>query len=396
MLGRLWSRAWSPTWRLLTVGVLFLVLHSLWAYVEARRLERAARSVTTRAPARRNPYANRLDDAARFYEAAWTLHPGLQPPRGVLLDDKHQERDIEWLRTMEPSLEMLDRGAALPACRFVWRDELPQFRAIRDVATASSVRTRERLRSGDPAGAMASITGAVLHLRVFTAEAPLLGQLIRMVMLEMALADTKRFLENTAPGPERAKLQELISGQDMPDAVEAALTAERAWVLHQVRRSMANGEASPYGDHWILRPVERHIAITMVDFMSEAIEVSRAPWPDRLRRLAEMPRPWGPAGTAVPSLVRAARTMARSAAFTHAMTACLRVEEFRRTHGGAAPETLADAGLDPFTGQPLKYRHEESSYVVYSVGEDGKDDGGAVGDGQGLSEDLGYRIHMRR
>jgi hypothetical protein len=380
----------------LTIAVLFLVLHSLWAYVEARRWERAARSITTSAPTRRNPYHSRLDDAARFYEAAWTLHPGLQPPRGVLVETTPRARDIEWLRAMEPSLEMLDRGAALPACRFLWSDELPQLRAIRDVATAGSVRTRERLRSGDSAGAMASIHSAVRHLRVFTAEAPLIGQLFRMVMLEMAMADTKRFLEDTAPGPERAKLQELISAQDMPDAIEAAFTAERAWVLRQVRRYRLNGGGSPYGDHWILRPVEQHIAITMADFMSQAIDASRAPWPDRLRRLAEMPRPWGPAGTAVPSLVRAARTMARSAAFTHAMAACLRVEQHRQSHGGVPPETLADTGLDPFTGQPLNYRREESSYVVYSVGEDGKDDGGAVADGQALSKDIGYRIRMRR
>jgi len=385
MLGRLWSRAWSPTWRLLTVGVLFLVLHSLWAYVEARRLERAARSVTTRAPARRNPYANRLDDAARFYEAAWTLHPGLQPPRGVLVEATPRARDIEWLRAMEPSLEMLDRGAAFPACRFLWSDELPQLRAMRDVASACSVRTRERLRSGDADGAVASIVSALRHLRVFTPNAPMSGHLMRMVLLEMALADTKGLLENAPRDEGRARLQELIAAQDMPDAVEAALTAERAWVLRR-----------PYGDHWILRPVERHVATTIVEFMSQAIEVSRAPWPDRLRRLAEMPRPWGPAGIAVPSLVRAARTMARSAALTHAMTACLRVEQYRQSHGGAVPETLADAGLDPFTGQPLKYRREESSYIVYSVGEDGKDDGGAVADGQALSKDIGYRIRMRR
>jgi len=32
--------------------------------------------------------------------------------------------------------------------------------------------------------------------------------------------------------------------------------------------------------------------------------------------------------------------------------------------------------VDPFTGQPLRFRKLETGYVVYSVGENGVDDGG--------------------
>jgi hypothetical protein len=32
--------------------------------------------------------------------------------------------------------------------------------------------------------------------------------------------------------------------------------------------------------------------------------------------------------------------------------------------------------LDPFDGQPLRYKKLPKGYVVYSNGEDGKDDGG--------------------
>jgi len=40
------------------------------------------------------------------------------------------------------------------------------------------------------------------------------------------------------------------------------------------------------------------------------------------------------------------------------------------------PKFLAAVPTDPFDGQPLRYKKLTKGYVVYSVGEDGKDDGG--------------------
>lgn len=54
--------------------------------------------------------------------------------------------------------------------------------------------------------------------------------------------------------------------------------------------------------------------------------------------------------------------------------------------------------IDPFDGKPLRYRRTTDGVVVYSVGEDLKDDGGAVTDAGGRHRrpepgaDLGYRL----
>ena len=61
----------------------------------------------------------------------------------------------------------------------------------------------------------------------------------------------------------------------------------------------------------------------------------------------------------------------------------LEVERFRLATG-RLPDNLAELSptfvngiaLDPFDGQPLRYKKLAKGYVVYSVGEDGKDDGG--------------------
>jgi hypothetical protein len=51
------------------------------------------------------------------------------------------------------------------------------------------------------------------------------------------------------------------------------------------------------------------------------------------------------------------------------------VESYRSEHG-QLPNSLPSAFSDPFDGQPLRYKKLAKGYVVYSVGEDGKDDGG--------------------
>ena len=63
----------------------------------------------------------------------------------------------------------------------------------------------------------------------------------------------------------------------------------------------------------------------------------------------------------------------------------LALEEDRSRHGRyperlalLAPAVLAREPLDGFTEQPFKYRRRANGYLLYSVGPDGKDDGGSA------------------
>lgn len=62
----------------------------------------------------------------------------------------------------------------------------------------------------------------------------------------------------------------------------------------------------------------------------------------------------------------------------------LDLERWRAEHG-RYPETLAALGLpaedtsDPFNDQPFVYRVEDDAVLLYSVGRNGKDDGGTTG-----------------
>ena len=61
----------------------------------------------------------------------------------------------------------------------------------------------------------------------------------------------------------------------------------------------------------------------------------------------------------------------------------LAVERYRLAHASLpetldqlVPDYLAAVPLDPFDGAPLRYKRLDRGFLVYSVGEDGKDDGG--------------------
>ncbi len=64
----------------------------------------------------------------------------------------------------------------------------------------------------------------------------------------------------------------------------------------------------------------------------------------------------------------------------HLTRAGLALLQYRQTHG-TFPETLAALGVegltDPYTGKSLLYRSEGEGFVVYSVGQDRQDNGGA-------------------
>ena len=67
------------------------------------------------------------------------------------------------------------------------------------------------------------------------------------------------------------------------------------------------------------------------------------------------------------------------------MAACLAAERYRQARGrwpdslaDLVPGQLAALPLDPYDGQPLRWRRLPYGIVIYSVGRDGEDNGGKL------------------
>jgi len=97
---------------------------------------------------------------------------------------------------------------------------------------------------------------------------------------------------------------------------------------------------------------------------------------------------------------------ARAQARQRCLNAALAVQRHRLMHGqlpGSPSEIdpqllgpatqMADALIDPFDGQPLRYQVQESQVIIYSVGSNGVDDGGDLQKGKnGDLIDIGFTV----
>ena len=81
------------------------------------------------------------------------------------------------------------------------------------------------------------------------------------------------------------------------------------------------------------------------------------------------------------------------------------MERFRIAHDGKLPSALAElvpqylaaVPTDPFDGKPLRFRPLAKGFVVYSLGEDGDDDGGRPRkSGQKVAGDFDVTFRIER
>jgi hypothetical protein len=124
--------------------------------------------------------------------------------------------------------------------------------------------------------------------------------------------------------------------------------------------------------------------------MSEAMDASREPLPERIRRGRDLEAEFGRlpffcllTKMLLPATERTISEDCKLLTRVRAARVGMAVERYRLAHG-TLPETLADlvpdylaeTPLDPYDGKPLRYKKLEKGYVVYSIGPNDTDDGG--------------------
>jgi len=149
--------------------------------------------------------------------------------------------------------------------------------------------------------------------------------------------------------------------------------------------------------------------------MNKAVEISKLPVAEQVEKWksweAEIKPPADTWGKMTQSLTFALIPALGAAATAHfrlnAMLGCAEVmvamERFRIANGHW-PETLdqipksilPEIPLDPYSGSPIKVKRDENSWIVYSVGPNGTDDGGTLDDRfdpKTEDSDWGYTLH---
>jgi hypothetical protein len=268
-----------------------------------------------------------------------------------------------------------------------------------------------------------ALSGVALMNRT---EYTLVAQMIRVAVTGLGNAVTWEALQ--APGwtePQLTRLQRTWERVDLLDALETGFVGERAraeelWALMRSSKArqitpLLNGRSGAklslreraedlFGQYMVM-PVYK---VTSIDgdelfYLEEiqdgldtvrALKAGRA-WEDAKRstdigiaRLSQLGKKWSLryllSSIALPNYSKAANVAARNETERRMALVAIALERFRLRNGeypagldSLAPEYFSSVPLDPMSGRGFGYQLKtDGSFILYSVGEDGVDNGG--------------------
>jgi hypothetical protein len=350
----------------------------------------------------------------------------LAPPAGIAAQDY-----LQWSAATLPDLELLREATKRPrACIndspvAPYAGRIPEFQVIRVVAQMIAERAESYLLLGKP-------DRALRELELIETLSRILGggpenRSVTLVAAMMQVAFTSLYVNTVADGlrlgawrdSELAALQKQLERNDLLDLLQRAIRYERA-ASCQLLLTARSGELdefysipsthragvpqklkSPHAwvDHfaprgWIYQNMaaiasREQRLLDDINVANHSVSASKI---DAIKsELRGVSRHWSPyaslAAVTVPNFSRAAQNCARIQSLTDQARVACALERFRLSRG-EYPETL-DALVpgfaellphDVISGQPLKYRRKpDGGFLLYSVGWNGKDDGGNPG-----------------
>ena len=349
-----------------------------------------------RFPARGEAWAPALREAARVELASNAvplakIHAALQHPRGRYAG----------------SLKAGIAGAYLT-----------HLSALKQVGRNVGLEARWAAEVGDPERAADGLLAELGVARRLEDEPVVISYLVRIAVNAVAIESAERVLSRT-PRPEASlqRLQQAFTAAEAPDSLARAFIGERCFALDELGQPAAQmfsafaapaGPGTPSGNSLPLVPLmlaklyelsglKRQDGDFYLDRLDELAEAAAGPrsalptkqqqlaahvaslntWRGRLRPLSRQE---------LPIMQNVMPKVLRSIATLRCAQTAMAIERWRLAHGGALPATLAELAPqylaavpeDPMDGKPLKYRTlaPAPGYVVYSLGEDGTDDGG--------------------
>jgi hypothetical protein len=283
-----------------------------------------------------------------------------------------------------------------------------------------------RIHGGDASGALTACH-ALLNLGRSLGDEPfMVSQGIRQHRVGEAIRGVQRLLgQCEVPEVELAAFQAALGQEVDYDPWEIGLRGERAMMfraLEAAQRREVNSFAlrvlanSPRRSATALEQVRdwldervgqdtRPAAAWSLRYCNRLLQAARLPWPGRRAAIETIEAELAPAPELVGYLVMRVHEAAGHFQSTQARGRCavaaLAAERYRLRHGtwpeslaALVPELLPAVSADPFDGRPLRYRKLADGVVIYSVAEDGTDDGGKLNDSHPPppGTDVGFRL----
>jgi len=429
----------QPWLRRLVVGGFSLLLAlalivCVWGFIAAQRLHREiariteagepivlAEPPTIRAvvPGRKEPDARSLYAAAialhrtnleTDLEALDQIHRALRDGQELSLTAPQREALDAILEANAESMALLDRATALDHATplnaernsFFMLNAQDGLGAIRRVVNLASHRAIAELADGRHDDAANSVLAIIRGHRMLK-EDSLVGHMLKVAIISLGAERVGWVVQHEDASSEKlldlaSALREAEEGLSLIDALMGERVVGLA--LMGVVPGATPAPTAPLSLFpW---PIDVILAADYLRYMREVIDASRRPLPDAIKALPRV-KPRGLFASALRgSFGTTAKITGHSFATLRAARLAIACELYRREHG-KLPESLAELvpdylpqiPADPFDGQPMRYRRDAGTVLLYSVGENGADDWGDVERSKrGESQDWGVRVRL--
>jgi len=392
-----------------------ILVHSVWGYIETRRLNRAIQSIQAKGEPvqlRSEAPVGEAATAARFYRAAAALaSPSSPDQRALFAQVNDAERTGEWpddalsqLRVIvgshEEMLSFVDRAADMPFEDFGPGTTHSLFAAhLISAIRLSLLRAVVKSYDGDGDGAARSLYSGVRGARWFNRERT--WYVLYSVWFTSAVKVTLE--RSRASEAELERLARALAEPDNDDVLRQTFLTERAGIMREDSMSdrwLIGSRAAPafvVDRPWHTRQFNRQLA-----WYAEVLDVVDLPWPARIDAIdrvdyfnldVQLTREW---------MKKSVERVVSSLAIVRSVRTAVAVERFQRAHAGQLPASLSElvpsylpsAPVDPFTGQPIRFSASADAYVVYSAGLNRTDNGGDVAIPLARGSDLGIRVRF--
>ncbi len=403
------------TWHRIALVVLLLVgLTTVLVLVHRNQLER--RLAALRAAGYPTSFAelaeyNRIPagapNAANLYTRAFaafvspvddgnmpSLGKATLPGRGVPLPETMSKAVTECLTANRACLSLLHEAGRIESCRYDWDyvdgslPELPNFRKCVQLLQLAALTQADQ---GHTDAAIAYIKDALRLSDSLRREPALINYLFRIGSSAIALGALERALSVTPfTDGQLQDLSEVLAGKAGQFELAEAIITERCLTIELARNPSRATGLGPGRTVLRLPGVRSTGLVDILDHMGKCIEAARLPLTERVARFHQIGAELDQLSyvhvmvkSVAPSLGRVVELDLRIHAHLDLARTALAVERYRRATGTVPdrleqlmPQYLEQVPIDPFDGRPLRYRRTSPGYVLYSILEDGQDNGG--------------------
>jgi len=282
---------------------------------------------------------------------------------------------------------------------------IPRLRRIKLLAKLLSLRTSFLVCQGNGDQAVESIVSALRMGRMLDDQPVLTVYLVKVGCLNMACQNVPYVLERTKPSDAAlVRLEKELRTIDLPRMLQQVLVAERVYTLALIAEMIDRkdqlllrqpGVGSGYEHSLPERMPATFLFFPWMRQMygrflrTEALWISALdkPWPDLIDAVKDIDADSRDMFSEMlgPTLIRSVELSGKSIGMVRSARLAATIERYRRVKQKMpdslremTPEYIEAIPADPFTGEELRYKHNEKGYVVYSVGENRRDDGGAI------------------